>query len=137
MVEIKANYECSGAGQIQIVDEVIAVIAGTAAMEIEGITLMSGHHISDFTEILGKKNLAKGVRVEAKENEIEVTLNAYIKLGYKIHEVSANVQNRVKTAIETMTGLTEVVVNINVAGVTMEKERSNKHKNVEDIQLDN
>ena len=136
MVEIKANHEGSGVGQIQIVDEVIAVIAGTAAMEIEGVALTSGHHISDFTEILGKKNLAKGVKIEVRENEIEISLNAYIKLGYKIHEVSTAVQKNVTTAIETMTGLTEVIVNVNVAGVLMEKEKNNKYKNAEDIQLD-
>jgi len=135
MVEIKANYECSGAGQIQIVDEVIAVIAGTAAMEIEGVSLISEHHISDFTGRLGKKNLAKGVRIEVREEEIEITLNAYIKIGHKIHEVSKEVQNRVKTAVETMTGLTNLIVNVNVAGVTMEKERNSKYKDTEAVNI--
>lgn len=132
MVEIKAN---SGCGQVQIVDEVIAVIAGTATMEIEGVSFMSGYHISDLSEILGKKNLAKGVKVDVREDEIEITLNVYIKIGYKVHEVSKNIQSRVKTAVETMTGLSQFIVNVNVAGVTLEKEKSNKHKSSDEAQL--
>jgi len=132
MVEIKSN---SGSGQVQIVDEVIAIIAGTATMEIEGVSFMSGYHISDISEILGKKNLAKGVKVDIREDEIEINLNVYIKLGYKIHEVSKNIQSRVKTAVETMTGLSNFIVNVTVAGVTMEKEKASKYKVSEDAQL--
>ena len=96
---------------------------------------MSGYHISDLSEILGKKNLSKGVKVDVREDEIEITLNVYIKLGYKVHEVSKNIQSRVKTAVETMTGLSQFIVNVNVAGVTLEKEKSNKYKNSDEAQL--
>lgn len=136
MVEIKASYANSGSGQVQIVDEVIAVIAGTATMEIEGVSFMSGHHISDFSEILGKKNLSKGVKVNTKDNEVEVTLNIYVKHGYKVHEVSKNVQSRVKTAIETMTGITNLMINVNVTGISIEKEKNDMYKDMNEAQLD-
>lgn len=134
MVEIKASQ--ANSGQVQIVDEVIAVIAGTATMEIEGVSFMSGNQISDFSEILGKKNLSKGVRVDTKDNEVEITLNIYVKHGYKIHEVSKNVQSRVKTAIETMTGITDLIINVNVTGMSIEKEKNDIYKNINETQLD-
>ncbi len=109
-------------GQIQIADEVIAIIAGTAALEVEGVAHMSGNFTGDLVEILGKKNLSKGVSVSVNENQVIVSINLMIKLGYKIQDVTAEVQHRVKNAIETMTGLTAAEVNITVSGVQIEKD---------------
>jgi len=112
-------------GKVSIADEVIATIAGTAAMEIEGAALMSASNIS---EILGKKNFAKGVKLEVNEEGVLVELNIFIKSGYKIPEISAKVQERVKTAVETMTGLAVLEVNVNIAGLAVEKPAAKKNE---------
>jgi len=121
MAEIQSTAE--SIGQIQIADEVISIIAGTAALEIEGVVAAPTHFGRDVAEILGRKNLSKGVKVNVDGNEVFVSLNLLVKYGYKVQDVSAEVQNRVATAVETMTGLTVSEVNINVSGVQMEKEK--------------
>ena len=121
MAEILTCEKDGFLGKISIADEVIATIAGTAAMEIEGAVFMSGGNISD---ILGKKNFAKGVKIEVDENGVLVDLTIFIKSGYKIPEVSAKVQERVKTAIETMTGLAVLEINVNIAGLSVDKPAS-------------
>ena len=128
MAEIKNK---SNIGQIQIADEVIATIAGTAALEVEGVASMAGN-ITDIAEFLGKKNLSKGVKVNVNESDASFEINLLIKNGYKIHEVCEEVQKRVKIAIETMTGLNALVINVNVAGLAMEKEKSKKDINLSD-----
>jgi len=121
MAEIKTDQ----IGQIQISDEVIAIIAGTAALEIDGVAGMSGNITGGLAEMLGRKNLAKGVKVQVSDDSVVIDIDLLIKFGYKIHEVCVNVQQRVKTAIETMTSLNAGEVNINVLGLHVDKE-SNK-----------
>lgn len=111
-------------GQIQIADEVIAIIAGLAATEVEGIAGMSGNFTGGIAEILGRKNLAKGVKVEVGESEVSIDLSVVIKFGYKIPEVASAVQKKVKNAIETMTGLSVIEINLHVTGVYVEKNKS-------------
>lgn len=111
-------------GQIQIADEVIAIIAGLAATEVEGVAGMSGSFAGGIAEVLGKKNLSKGVKVEVGESEVSIDLSLVIKFGYKIPEVAATVQNKVKNAIETMTGLSVIEINLHVTGVYFEKNKS-------------
>jgi len=120
MAEIITSSNEDFTGKINIADEVIATIAGTAAMEIEGVASMVGN-ISDIAELLGKKNLSKGVKLEIVEQNANIELNLFIKSGYKIPEVCSNVQDRVKTAVETMTGLNVVEVNVNISGLATEK----------------
>ena len=115
MTEIKIDTE--GAGQVKIADEAIAIIAGTAALEIEGVAGMAGKLSGDIAQILGRRNLSKGVNVEAAGGDIVVTLNILGKFGYKLQDISEAVQKRVKTAIENMTGLNAREININVVGV--------------------
>lgn len=122
MAEVKTASKASG--QIQIADEVIAIIAGTAALEIDGVSGMVGNFTGGIIEKLGKKNLGKGVLVTVTENEVKIDLNLIVKSGYKIQDVSAEVQKRVKTAIETMTGLSAVEININVTSLEYEKKNS-------------
>lgn len=122
LTEIKS--ETGGVGQIQIADEVIAIIAGTAALEVDGIAGMAGN-FTDITEILGRKNLSKGVKVQVDENEVRVDVNIMVKFGYKIQVVAFEVQKRVKTAIETMTGLEAGEVNVYISGVFIEKKQGN------------
>ena len=129
MTEIK-NESC--VGQIQIADEVIAIIAGTAAIEVDGVAFMAGHFTRDIAEILGRKNLSKGVAVMVNESEVIISLNLLVKLGHKVREVTYEVQEKVKTAVETMTGLTVKEVNINVTGVHSGKERPSKQNEFKD-----
>ena len=104
-------------GSIRIADEVVSIIAGLAATEIDGIAGMSGGLVGGIAEMLGKKNFAKGVKVEVGEKEAAVDLYIIVKYGVRIPDVAISVQENVKKAIETMTGLSVVEVNIHVQGV--------------------
>lgn len=104
-------------GQVQIADEVVAIIAGLAAMEVDGASSMAGTSTRDLLSKLGKKNLAKGVRVDVLDGVVTVSLALNLRFGKNIMEVSSKVQEKVKTAIENMTGLTVADVNVKVAGV--------------------
>lgn len=106
-----------GIGSVRIADEVVSIIAGMAATEIEGIAGMSGGLVGGIAEILGKKNLAKGVKVEVGETEAAVDMYIIVKYGVRIPDVALNVQENVKKAIESMTGLSVVEVNVHVQGV--------------------
>ena len=106
-----------GIGSVRIADEVVSIIAGMAATEVDGIAGMSGGLVGGIAEILGKKNLAKGVKVEVGETEAAVDLYIIVKFGVRIPDVALNVQEKVKNAIESMTGLSVVEVNVHVQGV--------------------
>lgn len=110
-------------GEIKIADEVVAIIAGLAATEVEGVSSMSGNITNELVSRLGMKNLSKGVKVEMSENTVSVYLALNIAYGVKIPDVSANVQEKVKTAIETMTGLEVSKVDIRIANVDMGGEK--------------
>ncbi len=110
-------------GKVIIVDEVFAIIAGLAATEVEGVHSMAGNITKEFVAKLGMKSLSKGVKVEVLEDRISVFLSLNISFGYQIPKVSAMVQERVKTAVENMTGFTVDDVNIKIAGVIIEKDR--------------
>ena len=108
-------------GAVRVADEVVSVIAGLAATDIEGIAGMSGGLVGGISEMLGRKNLSKGVKVEVGEREAAVDLYIIVKFGVRIPEVALNVQERVKEAIEQMTGLKVVEVNVHVQGVATEE----------------
>ena len=109
-------------GEIKIADEVVAIIAALAATEVEGVASMAGNITNELIGKLGMKNLSKGVRVEVLSGIVNVDVALNIAYGYSIPEVSAKVQERVKSAIENMTGLEVADVNIKVAGVEMESQ---------------
>lgn len=109
-------------GEVQIADEVVAIIAGLAAMEVEGVASMAGNATKELINKLGKKSLSKGVKVDVLERIVTVSLAINMKYGYSIKAVTAKVQEKVKTAIETMTGLEVADVNIRVAGVDVPEE---------------
>lgn len=108
--------------KIRIADEVIATIAGIAATEVKNVTSMSGGIADGIAGILGKKNLGKGVKVEVGEKEVIVELSIIVEYGCKIHVVAKEIQDRVREAVEDMTGLNVVEINIHVLGVNIEKE---------------
>lgn len=109
-------------GEIKIADEVVAIIAALAATEVEGVASMAGNITNELISKLGMKNLSKGVKVDVLEGIVTVSLALNLKYNYSIVEVSAKVQEKVKNAIENMTGLEVADVNIKVAGVEMENE---------------
>lgn len=110
-------------GEVQIADEVVAIIAGLAATEVEGVASMAGNVTNELVSKLGMKNLSKGVKVDVLEGIVSVELALNLEYGYNIPATSSKVQERVKTAIENMTGLTVEDVNIRIAGVDMEKNK--------------
>lgn len=117
-------YEIEDVGQVQIADEVIAVIAGLAATEVEGVSKMSGNITNEIVSKLGMKNLSKGVKVNIDGEEVSVVLNLVLNYGVSIPKTSQEVQEKVKAAIENMTGLTVTEVNIRIAGIQMEDEQN-------------
>ena len=106
-------------GVIRVADDVVSIIAGLAATEVEGVGSMAGNITNEIVAKTGIKNLSKGVRVDVMDGIVTVDLNLNIKYGYAIPEVSGNVQDRVRTAIETMTGLTVGTINVRIASVDM------------------
>jgi uncharacterized alkaline shock family protein YloU len=104
-------------GIVKIAGEVVSVIAGLAAMEVEGVAGMSSGIAGDIAELLGRRNLAKGVKVEVGEREAAIDLYVIVNYGVRIPEVAWKVQQNVKQAIESMTGRDVVEVNVHVQGV--------------------
>ena len=116
-------YEKNTLGEAQIADEVVAIIAGLAATEVDGVDSMAGNITNELVGKLGMKNLSKGVKVDVTEEHVSVDLSLNIKFGYSIPQTSEKVQDRVKAAIENMTGLTVLDVNIRIAGVNLDEEK--------------
>ena len=114
-------YEKDKIGEVQIADEVVAIIAGLAATEVEGVDSMAGNITNELVGKLGMKNLSKGVKVLVTDRNVDVDLALNIEYGYSIMKVSEKVQDKVKAAIENMTGLEVSMVNIRIASVNMEK----------------
>ncbi len=114
-------YENGDIGEVHIADEVIAIIAGLAATEVEGVSSMAGNITNEIISKLGKKNLSKGVTVEVCENTVSVILSLNIQYEYNVMEVSEKVQEKVKNTIENMTGLEVADVNIRIASIEVEK----------------
>ncbi|MGN0297638.1 MAG: Asp23/Gls24 family envelope stress response protein [Lachnospiraceae bacterium] len=106
-------------GELQISDEVVAIIAGLATTEVEGVVSIAGNLTRDLIAKMGKKNLSKGVIVEVKEGHVRAKLNLNLRYGYSVPAVCSKVQERVKNAIENMTGLEVDCVNVSIAGVTV------------------
>ena len=104
-------------GDIIIADEVIAVIAGLAAMEVEGVASMAGNATRELISKIGIKTLSKGVKVDVLEDVVTVAVTLNLKYGYNVMDVSAKVQEKAKVAIENMTGLKVADVNVRVAGI--------------------
>ena len=115
-IDIKTDNEL---GEVRVADEVVAIIAGLAATEVEGVSSMAGNITNEIVSKLGMKNLSKGIFVEVFDDEVKVDVSINIAYGYNIPEVSAKVQEKVKTAIVNMTGLNVAVINVRIASVDM------------------
>ncbi|OPY57533.1 MAG: Alkaline shock protein 23 [Pelotomaculum sp. PtaU1.Bin035] len=124
-----AREEKTGTGSIKIADEVVKVIAGLATIDINGVAGMSGGLAGGIAELLGKKNFSKGIKVEVGEKEAAVDIFVIVDYGVRIPDVAAEIQTSVKNAVERMTGLAVVEVNVNVQGVAFTSEaREEEHR---------
>ncbi len=115
---LQDNDNC---GTVQIADDVVAMVAGIAAAEIDGVSAMAGNITNELMSKVGVKKLTKGVRVEVIGKKVVVDLAIMMKYGYNIPATCQKVQNKVKSAIENMTGLTVEYVNVRVASIQMQK----------------
>ena len=117
-------HEKEEIGKVIISDEVFSLIAGLAAMEVEGVNSMAGNITRELVAKLAMKNLAKGVKVEVQDESVTVYMSLNIDFGYNIPQVSAKVQERVKASVENMTGFHVETVNIKIAGVIVNRDRA-------------
>lgn len=109
-------------GNIRISEEVVATVAGLAAAEVKGVAGMSNNLASGIYDLIGKKNLSKGVKVDINEQEVMIDLFIVVEYGSRIPEVAWEIQEKVKKSVETMTGLNASKINIHIQGVKIEKE---------------
>lgn len=133
IVELDDEIKTENEG-IKISDDVVAVIAGVAVSEVNGVAGMAGGFAGGISEVFsGKKNLAKGIKVEVSENIAKIDVNIIVEYGSRIPDVAFEIQNRVKTAVENMTGLKVEEVNVHVQGVntdvTSKEETEQKEEN--------
>jgi len=120
---VKTDY-----GEVQIASEVVSTIAGLAATEAEGIADMSGGITSGVVQLLGRKDLSKGVKVTVGEKETTIDIFVVTKYGVRIPEIALDIQKKVKEAVENMTGLKVTAVNIHVQGVKIPEEEVEANK---------
>ena len=117
------TLENGNMGQVQIADEVVAIIAGLAATEVEGVASMAGNITNELVSKLGKKSLSKGIRVKVEDGIVNVIVALNIAYGYSVPKTCKKVQEKVKAAIENMTGLEVEKVDIQIANVSISKEK--------------
>ena len=126
MAEKRITYkiqDLGGIGEVQIADEVVAIIAGLAATEVEGVASMAGNITNELVSKLGKKSLSKGIRVKVEDGIVNVNVALNIAYGYSVPKTCKKVQEKVKAAIENMTGLEVEKVDIQIANVSISKEK--------------
>lgn len=107
---------------IKIAEDVVATIAGMATAEVKGVSSMNGGIAGGLSEMFGKKNFSKGVKAQVSEKDTTIDLYIIVEYGTRIPDIAWEIQNRVKTAVENMTGLRVLEVNIHVQGVNLPKE---------------
>ena len=117
------TLENGNMGQVQIADEVVAIIAGLAATEVEGVASMAGNITNELVSKLGKKSLSKGIRVKVEDGIVNVNVALNIAYGYSVPKTCKKVQEKVKAAIENMTGLEVEKVDIQISNVSISKEK--------------
>ena len=121
---------------VQIADDVVSIIAGKAASEVPGVYTMSGGFAGGITEVFGKKNFSKGIKVDVNEQKVKIDVNIIVEYGARIPDVAFEIQNRVKKAVESMTGLNVLEVNVHVQGVNTDTAKVEKEDvdNVEELE---
>lgn len=133
VVELEEEIKTENEG-IQISNDVVAVIAGVAVSEVAGVSGMAGGFAGGITEVLsGKKNLAKGIKVEVNGTQAKIDVNIIVEYGSRIPDVAFEIQNRVKKAVESMTGLKVEEVNVHVQGVNTDRAKEEKQEEPEEL----
>ena len=137
IVELDNEIKTENDG-IKISDDVVAVIAGVAVSEVPGVAGMAGGFAGGISEVFsGKKNLAKGIKVDIEESTTKIDVNIIVEYGSRIPDVAFEIQNRVKKAVENMTGLKVEEVNVHVQGVNTDVAKQEKQENQEEQQEEN
>ena len=137
IIENREEIALDSNTNIKIADDVIAIIAGVAAAEVQGVAEMFGGFAGGISEVLsGKKNLSKGVKVESGEKETKIDVNIIVEYGSRIPDIAFEIQNKVKNAVENMTGLKVVEVNVHVQGVSTENMKTEKEEEIEQEEND-
>lgn len=132
----EVEEENSDAG-VEISDDVVAVIAGIAVSDVQGVAGMAKGFAGGLTEALsGKKNLAKGIKVEVAGKETKIDVNIIVEYGTRIPDVAFEIQSRIKKSVKEMTGLEVVSVNVHVQGVQTPQERNTKQEEKEEEQVE-
>jgi uncharacterized alkaline shock family protein YloU len=116
------NVNVISEDSVRIADEVIGTIAGIAASEVESLAAMRGGFVDGLGGMFGVRNHGKGIKVESKENEVTIDMSIIVQYGCKIHEVAREIQVKVRKTVEDMTGLKVAAVNINVLGISLDKD---------------
>lgn len=111
------EHDNSDLGEVQISNDVLAVISAMAAMEVDGVVAMAGNTTAELVSKLGMKKLSKGVRVDVVDNTVMVDLSIILRINENIVTISKKVQDKVKTTVENMTGMEVANVNVNIASV--------------------
>lgn len=121
--------------EIKIADDVVSIIAGKAVSEISGVAGMAGGFAGGISEVFsGKKNLSKGIKVDVGEKEVKIDVNIIVEYGARIPDVAFEIQNRVKKAVETMTGLNVSNVNVHVQGVNIPEDKKEEKEETQEEQ---
>ena len=129
IVELENEIKTENEG-IKISDDVVAVIAGVAVSEVQGVASMAGGFAGGISEVFsGKKNMAKGIKVDVTETTAKIDVNIIVEYGSRIPDVAFEIQNRVKKAVENMTGLKVEEVNVHVQGVNTDNKLESKDEN--------
>ncbi len=124
------NEEVVEENGIKISDDVVAIIAGKSASEVPGVFSMSGGFAGGITEVFGKKNFSKGIKVDVQEQNVKIDVNIIVEYGTRIPDVAFEIQNRVKKAVESMTGLNVLEVNVHVQGVNTDMQEKKEENDV-------
>ena len=131
VLENKEEIDTENSG-VKISNDVVAVIAGVAVSEVQGVASMQSGFAGGISEVLsGKKNRTKGIKVEIEGNTAKIDVNIIVEYGTRIPDVAFEIQNRVKKAVESMTGLNVEEVNVHVQGVNTKSLDNNEDNNVE------
>ena len=117
---------------VQIADDVVSIIAGKAASEVSGVYSMAGGFAGGITEVFGKKNFSKGIKVDVNEQKVKIDVNIIVEYGARIPDIAFEIQNRVKKAVESMTGLNVLEVNVHVQGVNTDTAKAEQDENNEE-----
>ncbi len=137
VVELEEEIKTENEG-IKISNDVVAVIAGVAVSEVQGVSGMAGGFAGGITEVLsGKKNLAKGIKVDIEEEKVKIDVNIIVEYGSRIPDVAFEIQNRVKKSVEGMTGLKVEEVNVHVQGVNTDVVKPNENSEEEKTEENN